>query len=82
MNYIFIGCVCLIILHFCLYYLNVDVFNLSNNVINNEIKNNVQLKPIIESNIEEIDNTIEDSINQLKKLNEYIDNGSSQIASS
>lgn len=50
----------MIIIHFILYYFNIDVFNYSSK--SNE-------KHMI------IDNDITDSINELKKLNEYIDNG-------
>jgi hypothetical protein len=50
----------MIIIHFILYYFNIDVFNYSS-------KSN-------ETNTI-IDNDITDSINELKKLNEYIDNG-------
>ena len=48
----------MIIIHFILYYFNIDVFNYSS-----------------KSNNTIIDNDITDSINELKKLNEYIDNG-------
>ena len=53
----------MIIIHFILYYFNIDVFNYSSKPTH---------KPII-------DNDITDSINELKKLNEYIDNGISEI---
>jgi hypothetical protein len=46
----------IVIIHFILYYFNIDVFN-------------YPIKPDIP-----IDNDITDSINELKKLNEYIDN--------
>ena len=49
----------IIIIHFILYYFNIDVFN-------------YPTKP--ESKTHFIDNEITDSINELKKLNEYIDN--------
>ena len=52
----------MVIIHFILYYFNIDVFNYSSKS-NNEPK----CRPI--------DNDITDSINELKKLNEYIDNG-------
>ena len=48
----------MVIIHFILYYFNIDVFNYP-------IKE--ESKPIY--------NDITDSINELKKLNEYIDNG-------
>jgi len=48
----------IVIIHFILYYFNIDVFN-------------YPIKP--ETPI--IYNDITDSINELKKLNEYIDNG-------
>ena len=48
----------IIIIHFILYYFNIDVLNYS--------------KPAPKIHI---DNDITDSINELKKLNEYIDNG-------
>ena len=47
----------MVIIHFILYYFNIDVFNYP-------IKE--ESKPIY--------NDITDSINELKKLNEYIDN--------
>jgi hypothetical protein len=47
----------IIIIHFILYYFNIDMFNYSS-------------KPTVK-----INNDITDSINELKKLNEYIDNG-------
>jgi hypothetical protein len=50
----------MIIIHFILYYFNIDVFNYSS-------KSNEKIMII--------DNDITDSINELKKLNEYIDNG-------
>ena len=49
----------LIIIHFILYYFNIDVFNYSSKPTSSKL----------------IDNDITDSINELKKLNEYIDNG-------
>ena len=51
----------IVIIHFILYYFNIDVFNYSS-------------KPT-PSKLTPIDNDITDSINELKKLNEYIDNG-------
>ncbi len=51
----------MVIIHFILYYFNIDVFNYSS-------------KPTT-SKPRPIDNDITDSINELKKLNEYIDNG-------
>lgn len=63
MNYLIIICISLIMLHFILYYLNIDPINLSSN------------------NVQSIHRTcitdtkeIEESINELKKLNEYIVN--------
>lgn len=79
MNYIIIGCVLMVIIHFCLYYLNIDVFNLSNNVLvdTNIIKdtNSLQATNSLQSTDNIKDKSIEDSINQLKSLNEYIING-------
>ena len=49
----------MIIIHFILYYFNIDMLNYTSKP---------ERKPII-------DNDITDSINELKKLNEYIDNG-------
>ena len=63
MNYIVLFCIGLIILHFILYYLNIDPLQLN--------------KPIVNTSFEvdtTIDATLDDSINELKKLNEYIDN--------
>ena len=60
--YIFGG---LIVLHFILYYLNIDVFKL----FNKQTQYQHHEKVII------ADDSIEESINELKKLNEYIDNG-------
>ena len=69
MNYIIICCVCLIFIHFCLYYLNIDIFKLSNNTMSNTMSNDNTSC----NTIDVID--IEESINQLKNLNNYIDNG-------
>ena len=63
MLYVVYICVGIIILHFLLYYLNIDVFTLFNK--KTEHNENIIIK----------DDTIEESINELKKLNEYIDNG-------
>jgi hypothetical protein len=60
--YIFIG---IILLHFVLYYLNIDVFNWFNN----------KTQYVHQEKISITDDSIEESINELKKLNEYIDNG-------
>jgi hypothetical protein len=66
--------VCLIFIHFCLYYLNIDIFKLSNNTMSNTMSNNTITNVNTSSNtIDVID--IEESINQLKNLNNYIDNG-------
>lgn len=70
MNYIIICCVCLIFIHFCLYYLNIDIFKLSNNTMSNDTVSNDNT---MSNTIDVID--IEESINQLKNLNNYIDNG-------
>ena len=75
MNYIIIICISVIMLHFILYYLNIDPFELSNNT-----KQHIIDTPInaIDSNYiiinKPINIDIEASINELKKLNEYIDN--------
>jgi hypothetical protein len=71
MNYIIICCVCLIFIHFCLYYLNIDIFKLSNNTMSND--NTMSNNNTMSTKIDVID--IEESINQLKNLNNYIDNG-------
>jgi len=63
MLYVVYICVGLIGLHFLLYYLNIDVFSLFNK--KQEHNENIIIK----------DDSIEESINELKKLNEYIDNG-------
>ena len=74
MNYIIICFLFIIFIHFCLYYLNIDIFKLSNNVNTfNNVDNNILVK---NDNI--ID--IEVSINELKNLNKYIDNGHTSIA--
>lgn len=67
MNYIIIGCISIVILHFILYYLNIDPFELSNKPLVNTTLINTT------SNTKN-NNDIEESINELKKLNEYIDN--------
>ena len=61
MNYIIICCIGLIILHFILYYLNIDPLELNKPIVNLKVDTT-------------IDATLDDSINELKKLNEYIDN--------
>jgi hypothetical protein len=61
MNYIIICCIGLIILHFILYYLNIDPLQLNKPILNLKVDTT-------------IDVTLDDSINELKKLNEYIDN--------
>ena len=61
MNYIIICCIGLIILHFILYYLNIDPLQLKKPILNLKVDTT-------------IDVTLDDSINELKKLNEYIDN--------
>ena len=75
MNYIIIFFLFIIFIHFCLYYLNIDIFKLSNNNFVNNIGNNTLVK-----NDNVIDISIEDSINELKNLNKYIDNGHTSIA--
>jgi hypothetical protein len=55
----------LILIHFILYYLNIDVFNWFNQ----------QTQHTHDEKITIADDSIEESINELKKLNEYIDNG-------
>ena len=67
MNYIIIICVSIAILHFVLYYLNIDPFELSSKPKNNIINNNNVINNTCAKDIEE-------SINELKKLNEYINN--------
>lgn len=70
MNYIIVICVSIVFLHFVLYYLNIDPLELSKPKISNKCispKNNLSTKEI------------EESINELKKLNEYIDNESRPI---
>ena len=70
MNYIIIICVSIVLLHFVLYYLNIDPLELSKPNKSNKCilpKNNLSTKEI------------EASINELKKLNEYIDNESRPI---
>ena len=77
MNYIIIICVSIAILHFVLYYLNIDPFELSskpkNNIINNDtcINDKGTNDNVINSTCAK---DIEESINELKKLNEYINN--------
>ena len=66
MLYVAYICGGLFLLHFLLYYLNIDVFSLLNA---QSKKQSIGEKVIIK------DDTIEESINELKKLNEYIDNG-------
>ena len=88
MNYIIICIACLIFIHFCLYYLNIDLFKLSNNVLSNNVLSNNVLNNNVVTNTKvsntvldnNIDTSIEDSINQLKNLNKYIDNGHTSIA--
>jgi hypothetical protein len=83
MNYIIICIACLIFIHFCLYYLNIDLFKLSNNILsNNVLNNNVVTNTKVSNTVldNNIDTSIEDSINQLKNLNKYIDNGHTSIA--
>ena len=70
MNYIIIICASIVVIHFILYYLNIDPFELSNKNQSNDTKNNVN--SIFVKDIKE-------SINELKKLNEYIDNESRTI---
>ena len=101
MNYIIIICLSIGILHFVLYYLNIDPFELSskpkqidymNGISNNGISNNGTSNNGTSnnwtsnngiSNNGTSNNTyakdIEESINELKKLNEYIDNESRPI---
>jgi len=55
----------LILVHFILYYLNIDVFNWFNQKTQNKTHEKISIT----------DDSIEESINELKKLNEYIDNG-------
>jgi hypothetical protein len=91
MNYIIIICISIGILHFVLYYLNIDPFELSskpkqidymNGISNNGISNNGTSNNGTNNNTN-MNNTyakdIEESINELKKLNEYIDNESRPI---
>ena len=69
MSYIITIFITILLIHFILYYLNIDPYKLSNNT-NNIVndKNNI-------SNVESINNdNIVESINELKKLNQYIDN--------
>jgi hypothetical protein len=68
MNIYIIIFILIIVIHFSLYYLNIDIFSLS---LSN--KNKIDT-PIIKSNVDIIDTNIEESINQLKNLNKYIDN--------
>jgi hypothetical protein len=63
MNYIVLFCIGLIILHFILYYLNIDPLQLNKPIVNTSFEVDTTL-----------DATLDDSINELKKLNEYIDN--------
>ena len=106
MNYIIIICLSIGILHFVLYYLNIDPFQLSskpkqndyNNICNNGISNNGTSNNETSNNETSNNETsnngtsnngtsnndtcakdIEESINELKKLNEYIDNESRPI---
>jgi len=71
MNIYIIIFIIIIVIHFSLYYLNIDIFSLS---LSN--KNNIKNidTPIINLNVDVIDSNIEESINQLKNLNKYIDN--------
>jgi hypothetical protein len=68
MNIYIIIFILIIVIHFSLYYLNIDIFSLS---LSN--KNKIDT-PIIKSSVDIIDTNIEESINQLKNLNKYIDN--------
>lgn len=70
MNYIIIICSSIVLLHFVLYYLNIDPFELSKPKI---------LDKCILTKDNVCDKEIEESINELKKLNEYIDNESRHI---
>jgi hypothetical protein len=111
MNYIIIICLSIGILHFVLYYLNIDPFELSskpkqidymNGISNNGISNNGTSNNGTSNNGTSNNGTsnnwtsnngisnngtsnntyakdIEESINELKKLNEYIDNESRPI---
>ncbi len=79
MNYIIIICISVIMLHFMLYYLNIDPFELSNNttkqITNTYITGHIDSSAIDSNTINKpINKDIEASINELKKLNEYIDN--------
>ena len=55
----------LILIHFILYYLNIDVFHWFNEKTQHKTHEKLSIA----------DDSIEESINELKKLNEYIDNG-------
>jgi hypothetical protein len=82
MNYIIIICLSIGILHFVLYYLNIEPFELSSKPKHNDYTNDIS-NNVISNNRTNMNNTyakdIEESINELKKLNEYIDNESRPI---
>ena len=67
----------IVLLHFILYYLNIDPLELSNK-LNDKVTINITNKlndKVIDKHIStNID--IEESINELKNLNQYIDNES------
>jgi hypothetical protein len=73
MNYIILFCIGLCVLHFILYYLNIDILQLNKNSFH-ENHNNTTMINNNTSTIDTSDIFIDDSINELKKLNEYIDN--------
>jgi len=82
MNYIVIIFISIIVIHFSLYYLNIDIFELANQTIikNKHFNNSIHTNNTIHTNNIDtnntIDNNIEEYINELKNLNKYIDNES------
>ena len=80
--YIILG---LLLIHCTVYYLNIDIFQLvtrtKSDNINGNLQGNSNVQSIVQSNLQDntilnddLSNSIETSINELKNLNQYIDN--------
>jgi hypothetical protein len=72
--YIILG---ILVIHCTIYYLNIDIFNFftrsKSNSENND-NDDVSISPNTNEIVNEMSNSIETSINELKNLNQYIDN--------
>ena len=72
--YIILG---ILVIHCTIYYLNIDIFHFftrsKSNSENND-NDDVSISPNTNEIVNEMSNSIETSINELKNLNQYIDN--------